>query len=388
MDFELPEELKMVQKLVREFVQKELLPLEKQVEENDEFPEDIRRSLKKKAKELGLWAICAPKEYGGGGFSALARVVVCEELGHVSNAVGYQGGIVGGPRAGWWGVEELKYATEEQKEKYFLPIIRGEKERFGAMTEPNAGSDLGNMETRAVKDGDYYILNGTKVFITAVDSADFGLVFAVTDWEKRARGGITGFIIDKDIPGFSYTAMPVMGRRGLHVYELNLNDCRVPAKNVFGELGQGLQLALTGLVTTRINCTAAVLGMAQRALDMAKKYAKERVTFGQPIAKRQFIQGMIVDSEIELRASRLLLYDVACKYEQGMDVSTDIFMIKPFVIDHALRIIDRAIQIHGGYGYTKQLPLEMMYRDARLFSIGDGTNEVSKWTAARRILKD
>lgn len=388
MDFTLPEELKMVQELVKQFVRKELLPLEKAVEEKDEFPEDVRRGLKEKAKKLGLWAICAPKEYGGGGLGALAKVVICEELGHVSVATGYQGGIVGGPRAGFWGLEELNYATDEQKEKYFLPIIRGEKERFGAMTERNAGSDLGNMEMRAIRDGDNYILNGNKMFITAVDSSDFGLVFAVTDWQKRGRGGITAFIVDKDAPGFSHQLIPVMGRRGLHVYELTFDNCVVPAKNVLSELGQGLELAQAGLVGARLGCAAACLGMAQRALDMAKSYAKQRVTFGQTLAKRQFVQSMVVDSETEIYASRLMLYHLAWEYDQGIDVTTKIMMVKPFVTEMAVRVIDRAIQIHGGYGYTKELPLEMMYRDARLFTIGDGASEVLRWAAARRLLRD
>ncbi|MBI2869590.1 MAG: acyl-CoA/acyl-ACP dehydrogenase [Chloroflexi bacterium] len=388
MDFTLPEELIMTRNLIRDFINENLLPIEKEVEENDEFPEPLRRSLKAKAVKLGLWALFAPRKYGGAGFGALGRIVVCEELGRVSNAVGYQGGIIGGPRVGWWGMEELNFATEEQKEKYILPMVRGEKERFGAMTEPNAGSDLANMETRAVKDGDSYILNGSKIFITGVDSADFGLTFAVTDWEKRARGGITAFLLDKDAPGFTYRPIPVMGRRGLHVYEVFYNDCRVPAKNILGRIGEGFKLAEMGLVTTRINCSAAVVGMAQRALDMAKSHAKQRVTFGETLSRRQLVQEKIIDAETELLASRLMLYNLAWEYEQGMDVVTKTFMVKTWITETACKIIDQAIQIHGGYGYTRELPLEMIYRDARLFRIGDGASEVLKWVAARRLLRD
>ncbi|MBI2868528.1 MAG: acyl-CoA dehydrogenase family protein [Chloroflexi bacterium] len=229
MDFELPEELKLLQGAVRRFVQEELAPLERQVEENDDFPETTRRALKQKARELGLWAICAPVAYGGGGLGALARVMVAEELGKVSVAVGYQGGIIGGPRPGYWAFKEFAHATEEQKQEFLVPVVKGAKEPFGAMTEPNADSDIANMETRADRQSDSYVLNGGKIFITAVDSGDFGYVFAVTDWEKRRKGGITCFFVDKHTPGLSWKPIPVMGRRGLHVYELTFTDCAVPA---------------------------------------------------------------------------------------------------------------------------------------------------------------
>ena len=389
MDFSLPEELKMLKDLTKEFVKDELLPIEKQVEQTGEFPEEIRQPIKKKAVELGLYSCAMPAEYGGGGLGILGRVVVSEELGKVSIAVGYAGGIVGGTRSTAGGVTDIQFATSEQREKYFLPVVRGEKECWMALTEPNSGSgDLSRMETRAVKDGDNYVINGNKIFITAIDISDFGYVLAVTDPERKREGGVTCFIVDNDNPGLKIGEhLECMGRRGLNSYEISFEDCVVPESAILGELGKGMDIFVADMNSVRLCGAAACLGMAQRALDMSKSYAKERITFGQPLANRQAIQEMIVFAETNIHASRLMLYHIAWEDDQGIDVTYRVMMLKARIPKLACRIIDDALQIHGGFGYSKDLPLEMMYRDARLYMIGDGSVQVLEWAAARHLLR-
>lgn len=390
MDFTLPEELKMLQAVTRRFVQEELLPVEKQVEQTGEFPEEIRLPLKKKAIALGLYSCAMPAEYGGGGLGTMGRVVVSEELGKVSVAVGLAGGIIGGTRSTAGGVTDAEFATPEQLEKYVLPVIRGEKECWMALTESNSGSgDLGMMETRAVKDGDNYIINGTKIFITAIDISDFGYVLAVTDPERKRNGGVTCFIVDNDNPGLIIGRhIECMGRRGLKSYELVFDNCLVPAGNIFGVIGGGMDIFVADMNSVRLCVSATCLGMAQRALDMSKSYAKERITFGQPLSRRQSIQEMIVYAETSIHASRLMLHHTAWEADQGIDVTHRVMMLKAHVPKVACRIIDDAMQIHGGFGYSKDLPLEMMYRDARLYMIGDGAVQVLEWAAARNLLRD
>ncbi|MFC1929429.1 acyl-CoA dehydrogenase family protein [Chloroflexota bacterium] len=389
MEFEIPEELLQLQLLVRKFIQKELLPVEKQVEEDGEFPEEVRLPLKKKAIDLGLYNFAMPSEYGGGGVGYLGWVLVNEELGHVSTSVGARGGIIGGPRTGTGFGGEFKYATKGQLEKYFLPLLRGEKESFVALTEANAGSDLGNVETRAVKDGGAYVLNGTKLYVTAIDVAHFGIVLAVTDWQKRRRGGLTCFLVDSDAPGLKISRhLPMMGRRGLHSYEVALEDCVVPEENILGEPGKGLEVAGAEINGLRLAGSAASLGTAERALELAKAHAKERITFGGPLAKRQLIQEMIVRAEIDIYASKMMLYNAAWEADQGKDITLKTMMVKCFVTEMAIRAVDRVIQIHGGLGYSKELPLEMMYRDTRLRTLTEGGTEVLEWSIARKLLRD
>ena len=389
MDFTIPEDLKMLQSLARDFVQKEMVPLEKQVDDTGEFPEEIRLVLRKKSIDLGLWNFSMPKEYGGGGVSHLGRVLVYEEMGHTSFSVGYCGGIVGGPRSGIGRGGEFHYATQEQLDKYFLPVLRGERECFMALTEPDAGCDLGNVETRAERDGDNYILNGTKIYVTAIDVADFGLVLTVTDWEKRRKGGITMFLVDKDTPGLNIVRqIPLMGRWGLKSYEVKLDNCVVPAKSMLGKPGQGLEVAGAELASLRLECSAVCLGTAVKALEMTKSFSKQRVTFGEPLARRQLIQNIIVRAETEIYASRLMLYEAAVEADQGKDISLKAMMIKSYATEAALHIVDRAIQVHGGLGYSRDLPLERMYRDLRLYTIAEGATELMTWTVARNLLRD
>lgn len=377
----------MLRDLTRQFVKDELLPLEKQVEHDNEFPEPIRQTLKKKAVELGLFQCTMPAEFGGGGVGTLGRVIVCEQLGQVSIAVGYAGGIVGGPRSTSGGVSDIGFATPEQQEQYFLPIIRGEKESWIALTEPNSGSgDLRSMQTRAVKQGDYYVINGTKIFVSGFDISDFGLLLAITD-PSSPRNSTTCFIVENSAPGLRQGEhMEVMGRRGLKSWEIFFDNCMVPEKNILGKVGHGIDIFNADMNSVRLACSAACLGTAQRALEMARSHAWSRITFGEPLAKRQAVQHMIVSAETQIHACRLMLYHTAWEADKGEDVRSRVMAIKAVVPKIACRIIDDAIQIHGGMGYSKDLPLEMMYRDCRLYSIGDGSAEVLEWAAARKML--
>lgn len=387
MDFQLPEEHRQLKSLARRFVEKEMAPLEKDVEERGELPEEVRLALKKKARELGLWGYSVPQEYGGGGLGLLSAVVVYEELGRLSQALGWADAIIGGlyerifrPLA--------KY--ERHRHKYYLPAAMGESDAFIALTEPNAGADAGAIEMRAIRQGENYLLNGTKIFITAPDRADYGMVFAVTDWEKRARGGVSCFIVERGTPGFSVTRLiPLMGRRGLSNCELRFSDCPVPSQNLVGEEGEGFRIAMASLADARVLLAAYCIGGAERALELAKGYAKQRATFGKLLAQRQAVQQMLVESAIDIHASRLMAYEVAWGVDQGMEargVSLKAAMVKVFASEMACRAADRAIQIHGGYGYSKDLPLEMIYRDLRLFRIAEGPTEMLNWWMAGQIL--
>ena len=382
MDFALPEELKQLQLLARKFIKEELLPIEREVEEKDEFPDALRRRLRKKAVDIGLWNYYTPEKYGGGGLGALALAVVCEELGAVSIAVGQQGGVIGAGRESF-----LLHGNERQREKYLIPYVNGDKEFYIGLTEPDAGSDTSGLRTKAVKDGDKYILNGNKTFITMAERSDFGIVFAVTDPTKAKKGRITCFLVDKDAPGFSISRkLSLLGRRGLDTCELSFEDCLVPGENILGGLGNGLRIALSGLMEDRLLIASGCIGVAQRAYNMAADYAKQRITFGQPLAQRQMIQSMLVDTAMEIYAARMMLYNAAWEHDQGMVAKVKIAMVKNFASRLAGHAVDMAIQVHGGYGYTKDLPLEMLYRDIRAARIGGGATEtLHAWIASQLL---
>ncbi|MDO8490412.1 MAG: acyl-CoA dehydrogenase family protein [Dehalococcoidia bacterium] len=390
MDFIIPEELKQLQLLARKFVLQELLPLEELVEEKDEFPEDIRRELKAKAVRLGLWDYAAPVEYGGSGVGMVGMSLVSEEVGRVSPSVGFQSGIMSGIQGGGMiDHNTLAVATKGQIEKYLAPVIRGQQEFFIALTEPNTGSDVANIETRAVRKGDKYILNGNKMFITSADTSDFGFVIAVTDWQKRGKGGITCFIVERGTPGFTIgRKVRLMGRRGLKNFELSFDDCAVPAANVLGKEGQGLPLALAALTPLRILIGAVFTGTMERLLDMSKRYAKQRVTFGKPLAERQAVQWMLVEMAMNIQASRMMTWNAAWEADHGLDIRTKAAMIKVFVTEACFKAADQALQIHGGAGYTKDLPIERIFRDVRMYRIGEGPTEVMQMVIARDLLRD
>lgn len=385
MNFQLPEELVMLQKAIRRFVEKECLPLEQQLCNTDpdwvELPKEDFDRIANKLKENGLWALDVPEKYGGGGLGPLAMVVVTEEISKTTIGTAHHspfGGRVPGI---------LYNAKGEQIDKYLLPVIRGEKRPAMANTEPGAGSDAAAIQTTAVKDGDNWIINGTKIFSTMADKADFLFVTAVTDKEKRRNGGITMFLVDTNTPGFQVTrTIPVI--RPQYTTELVFNNVVVPSANVLGEVGQGFQLFKEWAAYGRIRMAAACLGMAQRALEMSIAHAKQRVTFGQPLAKRQAIQWMLADSAVEIKAARLLTYETAWKMEQGIDVLEEASMCKLYATEMAFNVLDRAIQIHGGMGLTKELPLERWFREVRVMRIVEGASEIQRFVIARKLLRD
>ncbi|OFW33560.1 MAG: hypothetical protein A3J28_14505 [Acidobacteria bacterium RIFCSPLOWO2_12_FULL_60_22] len=382
MDFELSEEIALLQKTVRRFVQEELIPLEKQVPEAEDLPEDIRAGLESKTKELGLWALEVPPEYGGAGLSCLAICLIYEEVSK-SSLIPFRSPGIFGPKIG----PILLHCNDEQKERYLLPVIRGEKRACFAMTEPHAGSDPASMRTTAVRDGDDYILDGIKTFITAADKCDFAQVFALTDPEKRGRGGITCFLVDMDSPGCRVTNKFKMMIADSPC-EITFSDCRVPASNILGGIGRGFQTGQKWLTFNRIvNHGAKALGVAARCLEMSVRYAKQRVTFGEPLSHRQAIQWMLADSEVGLHAARLMVYHAAWKYDRGRDVRHETAMVKLACSEMVGQVVDRAIQIHGAMGLTTELPFERWYRDVRSRRITEGASEIQRLQIARHLIQ-
>lgn len=385
MDFTLPEELKQLKLLVRRFVQEELLPLEEEVEARGGVPEETRQRLRRKARDLGLWALRAPAEYGGGGISTLGELLVYEELGKVRSVLGVTGFIVGDDRC----MPFISIATEDQKRKYFIPVIRGEKESCIALTEPDAGSDVRGIKTRAIKSYDHFLINGRKRFITDADRAHFALVYAVTDREKLAISsrGITCFMVDRDAPGFVLERrIPVLDR-GTATFEIVLENCIVPAGNVLGGIDEGLPVAIKQVALFRNRLSAGLVGTTERLLEMSKNYAKQRETFGKPLSERQAIQWMLADMALYLYAARLMMYDVAWKFDRGLDPRTETYMFKLHTEQMAFRAADYAMQIHGGIGYTRDFPIGRLWEEVRLMRIAEGGDEIMKMMIARSLLR-
>lgn len=379
MDFSLPYELVELRGMVRRFVQDELLPLEPHVARDWEWelPPEVEQRLDARARELGLCSLSVPEEYGGAGLGTLGLMVVKEELGRTLSPWK----IPGEPST-------LLYAcTDEQKPRFLLPVIRGEKQTCFAQTEPDAGSDPSMMKTRAVRDGDGWLINGTKRFITGAHKADFIQLFALTDPEKRQHGGITCFLVEKGTPGFRVAGRTrIMGREA--PCELVFEDCRLSQGNVLGEVGQGFAYAQKWLAAhDRMGQGPSAIGLAERALEMAAQYAKLRVTFGRPLADRQAIQWMLADSLLEIEQCRLLTYNAAWKADQGQDIRVEASMVRLFATEMQSRVIDRAIQIHGGIGLAEDLPLAAMYQHVRSYRITGGSSEMQRMILARHAMK-
>ncbi len=377
MDFALPEELKMIQQSVREFTERELFPLERDFCLQRGLPLQKRLELERKGRELGFWALDVPTEYGGAGLSQIAMCVIHEEL-YRSPLMFEFGGYV---------EPALYLCNDKQKEKYFYPIIRGEKKSCYAFTEPGTGSDLAQVQTRAVKKGDRWFLNGAKTFISHVDRADFIMVFASTKPGTGAKG-ITCFLVDKDSPGLHISnPIPTMGD-DWDPYTLSFDDCEVPEENVLGEVNGGFVVADEQLTHGRLKIAAFNVGIGNRCLEMAVQYAKQRVTFGQPLANRQSIQWMLADSEVELMAARLLVHQAAWIADTRQPIRNEAFVAKLYATEMAQRVSDRALQIFGGMGYTREVPIQSFYRQVRVWRIGHGTSEIHRWMIARNMLKN
>jgi acyl-CoA dehydrogenase len=383
MDFEIPESLRIMQDTIRRFVNQDLEPISQKVEEEDQIPEEIIQKM----RELGLFGLSIPEEYGGLGLGTLGECLVYEELTKTNAAfrsrVGTSNGI------GSMGI--LFDGTEEQKQKYLPRIASGEWTSCFALSEPEAGSDAANIKTTADRDGDFFVLNGLKHFITNGDIADIATVIALTDKEKRTRGGITAFVVEKGTLGFSVGAIErKMGLRGSHTCELVFDNCRVPVTQVIGGeplIGQGFKTAMSVLDKGRLTMGACALGAAQKLLDLSTEYAKQRVQFGKPIAQFQSVGNMLADMATEIYAARQMLYHAAWLRDQGKKVIKEASMVKLFCTEMACKVSYNAVQIFGGSGYMKDFPIERFYRDLRLYTIYEGTSEIQRLVIARELTK-
>jgi alkylation response protein AidB-like acyl-CoA dehydrogenase len=379
MDLTLSEEEREIRDWVRTFVRKEIVPLEPDVlarERNHEpglSTEELAR-LQDKAKQAGFFGVHTPEEYGGMGLGAVMSALVEVELGRSFVPFRFAGDA-----------DNILYlANDEQKKTYLEPTISGERKSCFAITEPGAGSDARAIRTKAVREGDTWVINGEKTFITGGNEADFCMVFAVTDPEKGANGGVTCFLVDRD-QGWKSEYIDTMGEWGPAA--LVFDNVRVPHSAILGEEGHGFELAMRWIGKGRYMLPARALGACERMVEMAMEHARTRETFGKPIADRQAIQWMIADSAVEIEALRWLVLAAAWQVDAGLDSRQGQSMAKLYGGRYANEIVDRVLQIHGGMGYTRELPIERWYRELRLLRIYEGTDEIQRRTIARNLLK-
>lgn len=371
-------EHELVRQLAREFAEKEIKPTAEEVDETSEFPMEIY----KKMADAGFLGIKIPQEYGGSGGDHVSYAIVMEEL---SKASGVSTIWISSPNS-LQSTPILRDGTEEQKEKYLRPMVTGEKLFCFGLTEPGAGSDAASILTTAVKDGDDYILNGRKTFITGAPVSDYIIVFAKTS-DEGAKG-ISTFVVDSKVEGVSFgKAEHKMGMIGCPTSDVVLENVRVPASDMLGKEGKGFINAMKTLSVGRLGIACQALGLAQGAMDEAVKYAKARHQFGKPLSKFQNTQFVLAEMETKLNAMRHLVYDAAFKMDQGLPADKEASMAKLFATEEAKWIIDKALQIHGGYGYIREYPVERMYRDIRVTSLYEGTSEVQKMVIASSVLK-
>jgi acyl-CoA dehydrogenase len=381
-NLELPEELRLLQDMVRRFVDDELIPLEGRSLDDAALKPDIERRLIDRCKELGLWQIDVPVDLGGQGLGLLGRSLVWAELGRTV-ALPTRGVRILGPE-----VRPVLYALEgEMRERYLLPTVRGEKESCFAQTEPDAGSDPGSMRTTAVRDGDHYIVNGTKRFITGADKADFMILMAATDRAKGSRGGISCFLVDMDTPGVRLTTS-YRTLTGESPWEIALDNVHIPVRQRVGDEGGGFRLGQKWLGVGRVKQGARALGAMRRCLELAASYAKQRVTFGKAIAERQSIQWRLVDTYMALEAATPLVYRAAEKFDRGQDNRNEAYLAKLFCTEAAWQAADMCLQVHGGLGLTTDLPIERFWRDQRSHMITEGTPEIMRMALARHVLDE
>ncbi|WP_157015659.1 acyl-CoA dehydrogenase family protein [Mesorhizobium xinjiangense] len=383
MNFELTEEQRLIVETTRAFVENELYPHEQEVERTGHLRPELVKELQAKAIEAGLYAANMPEEVGGAGLDTLTWLLYEKELGRANYALHWT--CVARPS------NILLAGTAEQKEKYLYPCIRGEKWDCLAMTEPGAGSDLRGMKASAVRDGDDWVLNGTKHFISHADIADFAIVFMATGEEDSPRGKrktITAFFVDKGTPGFAVRdGYRNVSHRGYTNSVLEFDDCRLPNSQVLGEVDKGFEVANSWLGATRLQVAATCLGRAERALSHAIDYAAERSQFGQQIGKFQGVSFKLADMATELKAAELMTWEGGWKYDQGTVTDADMAMAKLKATEMLAFVADEAIQIHGGMGLMDDLPLERIWRDARVERIWEGTSEIQRHIISRALLR-
>ncbi len=383
MEFALSDDEQLVVKTTRDFVQRELYPHEREVERTGSLRPELQAELKRKAIEAGLYAANMPVEVGGGGLDPVSWVLYEKELGKTSYALHYT--CVARPS------NILLACVGEQRSRYLLPTVRGERVECLAMTEPGAGSDLRGMRTTAVESGGDFVIEGVKHFISHADQADYVILFAVTGEESGARGRrarITAFLVDRGLPGFTIRkGYDNVSHRGYTNSVLEFSGCRVPRSAVLGELHAGFELANTWLGATRLQVAATCLGRAERALDLAARWAAERVQFGQPIGRFQGVGFKLADMAMELRAAELVVLHAAWKHARGTADDADMAMAKLKASEMLAMVADEALQIHGGMGLMSDLPLERIWRDARIERIWDGTSEIQRHIIARSLMR-
>lgn len=379
MDFNLSTEDLMMQKMFRNFCENEVKPLAQDVDENEEFPLE---TVKKMAK-MGMMGICYPKEYGGQGGTYLQYIMAVEELGRVCGTTS----VVLSAHTSLCCAPIFEFGTEEQKKKFLPDLLSGKKIGAFGLTEPNAGTDAGMQQTTAIPDGDDYIINGNKIFITNAGYADVYIVMAMTDKAKGVKG-ISAFIVESDREGFSIGKKEKkMGIRGSATSELIFENVRVPKENLLGREGFGFKIAMKTLDGGRIGIAAQALGIGQGAIDETVNYVKERKQFGRPIAKFQNTQFQLADMATRMDAARLLVYQAADRKAKKFSYSKEAAMAKLFASEAAMEVTTKAVQLHGGYGYTREYPVERMMRDAKITEIYEGTSEVQKMVIAGSILR-
>ncbi|WP_124728534.1 acyl-CoA dehydrogenase [Staphylospora marina] len=380
MQFKLSEEHEMMRKMVRQFAEDVVAPTAAERDEKEEFD----RSIFDMMGELGLTGIPFPEEYGGAGADYLSYVIAVEELSRVCASTGVT--LSAHLSLASWPI--YKFGTHEQKLKYLKPLAEGKKLGAFGLTEPGSGSDAAGMKTTARREGDEYVLNGNKIFITNGGDAEIYVVFAVTDPEKRHKG-ITAFIVEKGTPGFSIGKKEKkLGIRSSPTTEIIFEECRIPVSQRLGEEGEGFKIAMMTLDGGRNGIAAQAVGIAQGAFDAALAYAKERKQFGKEIAKLQAIQFKLADMATEIEAARLLTYQAAWLESEGLPYGKASAMAKLFAGDTAMKVTTEAVQIFGGYGYTREYPVERMMRDAKITQIYEGTNEIQRVVIANYLLKD
>jgi acyl-CoA dehydrogenase len=380
LDIELSDELRAMRDAVRNFVRKELEPWAQEIDKSGEIPDGLIEVMQKN----GYCGMRLPTEYGGGGLSLFQYCIALEEFSRLHRAFT----IAANYSSGMTPMAITRHGTPEQKEKYLRGFAQGRLKSGFALTEPEAGSDPAGMRTRAEKRGDGWVLNGRKHYISGGHVADVVMVMAVTDSVKRARGGITAFLVDRGTPGFSVTRVDTtIATDAIKLAELTFEDCVLPASAVVGVVGAGFKVAMRSLNDGRLSVSCSCVGAADSLLDMATEHVKVRRTFGKLLAERQAIQWMLADSAMEIAAARALAYDTLRRLEAGKDVGSAGSMCKLFCSEMVGRVADRAVQIHGGMGVIRGFPVERFYRDVRHYRVGEGASEIQRIVIARDLLR-
>lgn len=376
MDFEFSEEQKMFREAVRDFARKEVTPLVDEAEENEACPTELFVKMGK----LGYLCPGYPTEYGGGGLGEVGTCIMVEELARICS--GITSGLM--VQSGLATFPILAHGSDEQKQKFLIPAIKGERIAAFGLTEPNAGSDAAAIETTAKRDGDYYVVNGSKIYITNGQICDFVTLAVATDRSQGSRG-ISTVIVERDTPGFNTTNMKKLGHHSANTAELVFEECRVPSNNLVGEEGRGYKYMLEALNSARITHSARSLGLAEAAFEASLEYAKQRTQFGQPIGQFQAVAFKLTGMATEIEAARWLLYRVACLYDQGDECRKEAPMTKVFSSELAIRVAEEAMRIHAGAGYMAESPVQRYFRDAILYHTTEGTTEVQNLIIAREL---